>query len=142
MIKIITISLSAILLFSVSCKTQDKNKTIPVKKIIIDQSFRNPNTELDYKIVDFNIEGSLLTTKISFKGDCGIHNFDLIFNKAFLKSMPPQAVLYLKHEASGKICNKEITKELKFDISELMYPMGNEVHIKLHSFSEKKTYKY
>ncbi len=142
MMKNIMFLFSTIVLFSVSCKTQDKNKTIPVKKIILDQSFRNSNTELDYKILDFNIEGSLLTTKISFKGDCGTHNFDLIFNKAFLKSMPPQAVLYLKHEASGKVCDKEITKELKFDISELTYPMGNEVHIKLHSFSEKKPYKY
>ncbi len=115
-----------------SCKTQ---------KLIVDKNFQFIKTNIDYKIIDFTINKNILTVKVNYNA-CKKDNFSLIFNKSYLKSFPPQAILFLKHDKSGENCNKNITKELKFDISDVAYPKSKKVYIKLYSLDKKETFEY
>ena len=123
---------SLLILLINSCKTQ---------KLIVDKDFQFIKKEIDYKILDFSVDKNILTVKISYKA-CGKDNFSLIFNKSYLKSFPPQAILFLKHDSENKTCNKETTKELKFDISDVAYPKSKKVYIKLYSNDKKVAYEY
>ena len=126
------ILLSILILTFSSCKTQ---------KLIVDKDFQFIKNDIDYKIIDLSINKNILTVKISYKSS-EKDNFSLIFNKSYLKSFPPQAILFLKHESTGNKSNKEITKELKFDISDVAYPKSKKVYIKLFSNNKKVTYEY
>ncbi len=126
------ILLSLLILSISSCKTQ---------KLIIDKNFMPIQKDVDYKIVDFSIEKNILTVKVNYKS-CGKDNFSLIFNKSYLKSFPPQAILFLKHDTENKTCDKETTKELKFDITDVAYPKSKKVYIKLYSSDKKVAYEY
>lgn len=122
------LSFFLIILFSNSCKTQ---------QLIIDKDLNIVQKDLGYKITDFNIDKNIIIIDVNYKG-CGNEKFSLVFNKSYLKSFPPQAILYLQKEKSDDSCVKELSKKLKFDISKVAYPKSKKVYIRLYSFDNKK----
>jgi len=98
-----------------------KNKT----PLVVDRSYK-PRKTAPYDILSTELDGDILTVVVSYSGGCEEHNFTLISNEMYTKSMPPKLPLYLEHEANGDACRALIQETLTFDISGARY-MGSKV---------------
>ncbi len=76
-----------------------------------------PNDAVE--ITQVSIEENRLTLNVNYLGGCQKHDFELYAWSAFLESLPPQATLYLSHDAHDENCTEEISQSLIFDLSPL-----------------------
>jgi hypothetical protein len=70
-------------------------------------------------ITVIGIVGNTLCLTVQYSGGCRDHEFELYGMNAFLESYPPQAPIYLSHDANGDACEALITTELEFDLTPL-----------------------
>jgi hypothetical protein len=63
------------------------------------------------------IDGDILIVEVSYGGGCEEHDFKLFDTGLATRSIPPQHVLRLEHDAHGDSCEAYITRELYFDLS-------------------------
>ncbi|MBT3206965.1 MAG: hypothetical protein HN704_16435 [Bacteroidetes bacterium] len=120
----------------------ENSKTVAVKELILDQQFRMSYDEIDYKIKNARINDEILSISVAYKGGCGQHNFDVVFNGMYAKSLPVKAALYIKHEAINETCERDTSEEIKFDISKIQYPRDTTVIINIFSYSPQLRYDY
>ena len=139
--------LSIILLFSAllatSCNTRKKQQKSIIEKDTemtilleptVDNSFSIPEGKPDYTIKSAEITDSVLTINITYTGGCEDHNFELMFNGMYMKSLPRKANLYLKHESNGDICKKLILLELKYNLSSILGDAKQAANFNLFSY--------
>jgi len=142
-----------LLVFAVACSLiknqntaenseQENTKIMEVKDLIIDQQFRLSYDEIDYNIKNARIDAEILTVSVAYKGGCGQHNFDIVFNGMYAKSLPVKAALYLKHEAINETCQRDTIEEIKFDISQMQYPRDTIMFVNIFSYSPQLKYIY
>ncbi|MBD3290947.1 hypothetical protein GF337_19225 [candidate division KSB1 bacterium] len=67
------------------------------------------------------VEGRYLTLTVSYSGGCKEHEFALFGWSGFAKSNPPQAEVFLSHNANGDMCEAYLTEEIKFDLLPLQH---------------------
>lgn len=143
-IKQVLFILSAIVLFT-SCNIcnhhhKSKKKNLQTMEVYleptIDRTYEAPEGELNYKIKNAEINGDILTLNITYSGGCEPHNFELMFNGMFMKSLPRKAGLYLKHESNGDICKKLILLELKYNLSSIVGEAQQSTNFTLFSYPE------
>ena len=65
------------------------------------------------------ISGDKLIVPVAYSGGCGAHSFQLSWDGKINKSIPPQVVLELSHDAHGDQCRALIKETLQFDLSVL-----------------------
>lgn len=68
-----------------------------------------------------DVEGHYLKLTVSYSGGCKEHDFALFGWSGFAKSDPPQAEVYLSHNANGDMCEAYITDEIMFDLLPLQH---------------------
>ena len=103
------------------------------KVIIIEDplSFNIDSIEINhFTINQIFINANLLTLNVSYGGGCKEHSFKLYATHGIYFSNPPQANVYLSHNANGDFCEAYITKNIKFDLS----PMFPPVYLRIHPF--------
>ncbi len=88
------------------------------------------------------VEGDLLIVEVSYGGGCEKHNFTLLDTGIATRSIPPQHLLRLVHDAHGDACEAYITSELRFDISPFkgLYSGLDRVAIRLEGMEELTLY--
>jgi len=89
--------------------------------ILYDEEPKNgfPNDAAKIAELYLPIRDNILTMNIIYQGHCKEHTFELHVWTAFLQSSPPQAVVYLSHDAHGDTCTDDVEQELSFDLSPL-----------------------
>lgn len=111
----------------------DKSETaVSVRPIITDsEAFISPK-EIDYSVKRWEINGQTLTVEVQYGGGCRDHEWDMYFNGAVLKSLPPQAFLHLRHTVTDgpDPCRGMPTETLKFDLSSLKALASGEMVVK------------
>lgn len=90
-----------------------------------------------YGITNATIKGDSLFADISYSGGCGEASFNLYWNGAMMKSMPPQVNLWF-HLDDKDDCEALVKKKMAFDISALL-ESNNEVVVRLHNFETRLT---
>jgi hypothetical protein len=94
-------------------------------------SFNRDSIEIDdFKINNISINANQLTLNVSYGGGCKEHSFKLYATHGIYFSDPPQADVYLSHNANGDFCEAYITKNIKFDLS----PMFPPIYLRIHPF--------
>lgn len=68
-----------------------------------------------------SISDDCLHFKIVHGGGCKEHEFKLLWDGAFMESMPPQVNLSLSHNSNEDHCRSLVNVEESFDISKLKY---------------------
>lgn len=141
-ILILTVLLSLLLLLPENgChrKLQKTSEISAIKEIKIDKELKSSESP-DYTIENVTLTDSIIHILVRYPGSRASFDFDLVFSGSYLKSLPPQANLLLKHYVEkGK--GKELTsKELLFNISKLKYPGQKSVLLKIKSYPEKILY--
>ncbi len=136
-------------LLTVSCSTRknqqksviNKNQEMTVLlEPTVDNSFTIPKGKPDYTINNAEIKDSVLVLNISYSGGCKEHNFELMFNGMYMKSLPRKASLYLKHESNGDICKKLVLLELRYNLSSILGEAKQAANFNLYSYSNVLKY--
>ncbi len=144
----VIVLIMAVSAMSLQCKTnknqqKDKNDKQTISKLIIDRNFvPDRSKKLDYTIesLSYNTK-NILSIEVSYFGGCGTHNFDLIFNGNYLKSLPMKAGLFLKHTSKNETCDKKINTVLRFDITGLKPDKYDKLKIKFIGSEQNIMYK-
>ena len=118
-----------------------KTKEEVIKQIKIEKEYTLPE-KLDYTINSVVLTDGIFEINVTYKGGCGEHNFELLFNQMYAKSLPVQATLYLKHNPANETCSQEISKTLRFFANNVRHPQNKTVICKVYSFEGKFTYEY
>lgn len=70
-----------------------------------------------FNVIASVIEGDTLVVDVSHSGGCADHDYGMCYMDAFLESFPVQGSLQLLHDANGDMCEAELQKELRFDLT-------------------------
>ena len=85
--------------------------------IIIFDAFDDITLYTDPLIIkEIGLGGNILYLKVEYGGGCRDHDFELYGMSSFLESDPPQASVYLSHNANGDACDALIISELEFSL--------------------------
>ncbi len=74
------------------------------------------------KITAVTFKKNILKIQVVYQGGCQEHDFELDVWTGFLLSIPPQAELYLSHDAHGDTCTENVEKLLSFDLTRFKRP--------------------
>jgi hypothetical protein len=119
----------------------DKKEKKIVKDVIIDKEF-NSKQLYDYQISSISLIDSTLEINVNYRGGCEKHDFELYFNEMYAKSLPVQAVLYLKHNRNNDNCTKEMSESLFFNVAKVKHKQYRSVAIRLHNSEQKIIFNY
>jgi len=130
-----------------SCKMQKPatgNTDQEVPKLIVDDSWSQPDDMVSVDISKVEITDDILTIAVSYSGGCEEHEFRLYFNGMYMKSLPPKANFVLYHDNKGDACRSIVEKTLKFDITGVREKgkTTGEVMVKVVGFETALSYKY
>ena len=126
----------------ISCKTfppRYKDTSSHAKTLIINASAVYPSELNKVRILDTKIIGDILQIKIEYSGGCEKHDFNLIFNGVWKRSLPPKISLFLEHKFEHEKCKSLVSKIIEFDIKKLK-EKNNEVYINLVGYSKSIKY--
>lgn len=96
----------------------DDNNSYQTSIILDDDLFKNASRD-PYKIINIGLEGDILEINVSYSGGCEEHEFSLIGDSSFKKSLPVQIEVVLSHNDNDDPCDGIYTEELAFDLSPL-----------------------
>jgi len=130
-------------LISFQCKTQ---KTISISQaeraLINTNTYVGEETPASYIVKSATIEGDILKLVVGFTGEKVNHDFDLVWNGAIMKSMPPKASLSLVHKSENTTGKQKIEMSMSFNLSSMKtsIPSGESVILLLQNFDQPITY--
>jgi hypothetical protein len=151
----LTICAGALMLISGKCenkkdgenkhKSTTDNKTevaAEIPKVKVEAGFMAPKENDPFKVSHLDIKDSILTMVVSYSGGCKDHEFEMWAGKNYMKSMPPQLNLFLKHEANDDLCKAMKFDTLRFDVSPVKYQNQNAVILRFNNTKHVAKYEY
>lgn len=155
-----------ILFAVISCKSKKETATTnPVKEeleltethprdsaqlldIKISESNDMKNMGDSYTILDASIIDNQLWMEVSYGGGCREHQFELLFNNAYLESEDeygepkPYVQLTLKHNGNGDACRSIVREKIRFNLKSLQDKGLSQFQIRIKSWEQVLEYKY
>ena len=111
-------------------------------EVIIAKIGEIPKDSAPFLINSVSIEGNILTINVSYGGGCEKHLFEMRGNSMVAKSKPPIRKVELIHLSNSDKCKKQITENIKVDVSEFAYrkEAGSEIYLSINGWTEKVKY--
>lgn len=98
----------------------DRHNVISTSWIILFEDIDQISLDPDPTYIrSAEVEMNKLKLKVDYAGGCEKHEFKLYGWKGISKSNPPQAEIFLSHDANGDACEALIIKDLTFDLTPL-----------------------
>ena len=95
-------------------------KDLSYPQIIIFDDINSVDISNDaVSINEVSVDNDTLKLNVSYSGGCKEHEFKLFGSSNIAESNPPQAQIFLSHNANNDACEAYITEELAFDLSPL-----------------------
>lgn len=123
----------------VQTEMEEESNKGDIQKLKIIEGFSDRESD-NFEVENASLEGDILSIDISYSGGCEDHEFDLYFNGAYMKSLPPKANLFLKHNANGDACRSMIKQTLRFNIKKVKASYDS-VILYLNNYTEQIVYK-
>lgn len=89
-----------------------------------------------------NGNNDILEIRVKYSGGCREHDFKLVSDKRYMKSMPPQLKLVLVHNNNQDHCRNLISRTLYFNISEIKYESQKKLLLLINDYPYKIEYLY
>ena len=90
-------------------------------EIIINATADMNDKGAGYNVDSVKIKDDILSVFVNYSGGCKPHTWDLISNRMYTKSLPPQVEVVLKHANNNDNCRRLSFRELKFNVAKLKY---------------------
>ncbi len=97
--------------------------------------------DMTYRISNAYLNDTILTIGVEFFGGCKEHEFDLVFNGLYKKSLPRKADLFIVHESNGDTCKSEVKKEVYFNLTPIIGTQKQAVDFTIVGFDSVVKYK-
>ncbi|MEZ4799275.1 MAG: NigD-like C-terminal domain-containing protein [Flavobacteriales bacterium] len=125
-----------------SSEKEPERQMLVVNQLQVNMDYRPTKTD-PFQIVSAVTEGDSLIVMAQYGGGCEVHEFSLMSNGLYLKSLPMQLNLTIEHKANNDMCRALLTQRLAFDISSVKQKSSKEILLIINDDSENKvTYKY
>lgn len=113
-----------------------------VKEIIVDS--QRKQAKPDFQVLEMTAENDVLTVVFRYGGGCKEHDFNAYFSGAWLKSMPPQAIIDFEHlNPDNDACRSLVKDTVRFNLTPLKYGGSGSVVIKWpHEKTIQAVYEY
>ncbi len=125
-----TILAFAFMAILTSCKSKDavatevkstqETMTEEVNKLEVDKGYAAKVVD-PITITGTSMEGNKLMISVQYSGGCETHDFRLMSNGSYMKSLPAQMNLTLEHDAHDDNCRALIEQTLVYDVSPAQY---------------------
>jgi hypothetical protein len=83
------------------------------------------------------VVGDSLYVDVQYSGGCKTHEFKMITNGNFFKSLPPQLPLFLEHNANEDNCRALIMETLKYDLKPLRSSQNKKIKVFVNDDRDK-----
>ena len=103
---------------SMSKKSEAKKEIIPVT---MSNDFAKPENNDQFNIKSMTLDGDIATLYVNYQGGCKEHTFTAHFNGMYLKSLPPQATVFINHISNGDECRQVVDDTLYVDLTTVRY---------------------
>lgn len=153
---IILLILSTLIILTMSCKknksaqttnvapkeqvTEEPKTQSTVQSVIVDRTYVHTASD-SFTLLESNLKGDVLKLLVQYGGGCETHNWRLVTDGAYAKSLPPQVTLSLEHNANGDMCRALLRDTLEFNLKEIRYPGSFNLMVKIHDY-EKQSIMY
>ena len=88
-----------------------------------------------FEIEEASVEGNVVKLRVSYRGGCDEHAFELYSTYGIYYSNPPQADVYLSHADNDDACRQRVREEVAFDLSPLTNSSeSGALHLRLHPY--------
>jgi hypothetical protein len=101
--------------------------------IIIDPDDAWPTLD-PYQIFDATVDGDTLTLEVAYGGGCREHEFTFYSTGPVIKTNPPGADLWLRHDGNGDACEAYIHEKVSVGLTPIRAPGGSEVRVHVLEF--------
>lgn len=125
-----------LLLMSFSCKTQISIEQKPRQIIQLNTAIDDSNANT-FTIRSASIDGNTLTLLIETKGSSNLHEFDLLWDGSWMKSLPPKVVLVPVHKTTDKKQNKLVVVKAQFLLDSIAARGYDRVVIIIKGYTEQ-----
>jgi hypothetical protein len=95
--------------------TAPPQDTIVVKQPVKDADLYSRATTDPFTLLGAKVNGRYLDVEVEYGGGCGNADFDLVWNGALMKSMPPKVSMMLVFKDED-YCKALVKKTLRFDL--------------------------
>lgn len=113
---------------------KEEAQPISVLKDIIVDSDRAPAAKPDFEVLEWTSIYDTLHVVVRYSGGCEEHEFNAYFSGAWLKSLPPQAMVEIEHlNPKNDPCRSLVKDTLLFNLTPLRYEGSDELWVKLAS---------
>ncbi|MCB9185475.1 MAG: hypothetical protein H6601_01860 [Flavobacteriales bacterium] len=147
--------LGVLCLAAIGCKNNGSNtsklkaeepvaeSTAPAVKEIVIDSQRKP-IKPDFQVLEMSAADDVLTVVFRYSGGCKEHDFNAYFSGAWLKSLPPQAIIDFEHlNPDNDACRSLVMDTVLFNLAPLKYGTSGSVVIKWpHEKTVQAVYEY
>jgi len=87
-----------------------------------------------YQVFDAAVEGDRLTLEVAYAGGCREHAFAFYSTGPVIKTNPPGADLWIRHDGNGDACEAYIHEEISVGLTPIRAPGGSEVRLHILEF--------
>lgn len=123
---------------SIAAPVMQEDKDLKVMPLRIDKELQLPVNSDDCSIGKMEVIGDSLIMEVSYGGGCQIHEFELLTNGMYGKSLPMQLNLYLRHNANNDMCRAYFTKRIAFSLQAIRHSSAKELHLFVNNNREQR----
>lgn len=144
---LIIFSVALAVMSFVSCKRNKEVAAVPVKDfpsienilpLQLPSEVNVKGMSDNFEILETHQDGGFLIVKVAYSGGCNEHFFEASWDERYMKSMPPQVNVSLKHVNNDDACRARIEKEIAIDLRKLFLNTPNNVVVILNGNVEGK----
>ncbi len=130
-----------------SCKTNapaQQAKAVPtLPEVEVNRSYQPDKSLVDFRVKSWDVSGDTLIAVVAYSGGCEPSSFKAIFTGGWMKSLPPKTAIYLEHHRTKPDpCREQVTKTLKFDITNVRYETTKKVIVQTPNSKHSAVYEY
>lgn len=143
--KFIALLIPLTLLLTLSCKNK-QGATKTDTKSFFNQDTTIASTGIRYDMRDAPsdkvtiekaiIREGILILSVQYGGGCKVHEFGINAQSAIMKSMPPKRGIQLTHKSNEDFCKALVTKDLQFNVKELLPEGSDEIFLILEGWDK------
>ncbi len=114
------LALASVILCPTGCSDPTMQADSTPEPIILFEDVSTIDIKNDWaQIKEISISGDIVFLSVEYGGGCREHYFALFGLRYFLESNPPQAEIYLSHDANRDACKALLRRSLQFDLRPL-----------------------
>lgn len=135
-----------VMIFLVQCKGSREvvnSSFFPVKEITIDYEFDLPEKlDENHEVYGVTLKGDILSLNVKYYYGEELHDFKLITNGLYQKTLPPVVHLYLASTEKGGEPEKLVFQEIQFDISSIKQWGTDQIVLRILGYPNVVIYRF